>query len=229
MLHLHHMIPKHSSYFDYLGDVKEDSYYKVYLTPEGHVAQHKILYQVFGDIFDKIACNGLIGKNVKHEVFSEAGRRGGKIKPSAESREKMRQLKLGKKLSDTTKIKISKGNKGKQKKFSEEHNQKISDSLIGNTRRKNGKKTWKPDEEYKKKLSEILKGKKKPPFTEEHKKKLSEANRGKKISEESRQKIMMNNPNRKQVTINGVTYPSIKEASRVTGITVYMIIKNYMS
>ena len=68
------MIPKHSSYFDYLGDVKEDSYYKVYLTPEGHIEQHKILYQIFGDTFDKIACNGLTGKNVKKEVFSEAGK-----------------------------------------------------------------------------------------------------------------------------------------------------------
>jgi len=25
-MHLHHMIPKHSSYFNYLGDVKEDDY-----------------------------------------------------------------------------------------------------------------------------------------------------------------------------------------------------------
>ena len=70
-MHLHHMIPKHSSYFDYLGDVKEDDYYKVYLTPEGHIEQHKILYQVFGDNFDKIACNGLTGKNVKKEVIQD--------------------------------------------------------------------------------------------------------------------------------------------------------------
>jgi len=158
-MHLHHMIPKHSSYFDYLGDIKEDHYYKVYLTPEGHVEQHKILYQVFGDTFDKIACNGLIGKNVKREVFSEAGKRGGRKKPSSEAKEKMRQAKLGKKLSEKHKKKISEGNKGKQKVFSEEHKNNISKSLIGNTRRKNGKKTWKPDKEYKNKMSEIMKQK----------------------------------------------------------------------
>ena len=79
MLHLHHMLPKHSSYFHYLGNVKEDDYYKVYLTPEGHADQHDILYRVFGDKFDKIASDGLRGqKNIKPQVFSEAGKRGGK-------------------------------------------------------------------------------------------------------------------------------------------------------
>ena len=153
------MIPKHSSYFDYLGDIKEDFYYKIYLTPEGHIDQHKILYQVFGDVFDKIACNGLSGKNVKQEVFSEAGKRGGRKKPTAEVREKMRQAKLGRKLSEEHKKKISEGNSGKQKIFSEEHKNNISKSLIGNTRRKDGKKTWKPDQEYKNKMSEIKKRK----------------------------------------------------------------------
>ncbi len=159
MMHLHHMIPKHSSYFDYLGDIKEDSYYKIYLTPEGHIDQHKILYQVFGDVFDKIACNGLSGKNVKQEVFSEAGKRGGRIKPSQEAKEKMRQAKLGK---TNPKIYTKERNKKisdarMNVKLDENHRQSISNSLIGNSRRRDGKKTWKPDDDYKKRMSEIMK------------------------------------------------------------------------
>ena len=153
------MIPKHSSYFDYLGDVKEDEYYKVYLTQEGHIEQHKILYQVFGDNFDKIACNGLKGKNVKREVFSEAGKRGGRKKPSINAKEKMRQAKLGK---TNSKIYTEERNKKiseskKNVKLDESHKKNISKSLSGNSRRKDGKKTWKPDDEYKKRMSEILK------------------------------------------------------------------------
>jgi len=181
MFHLHHMLPKHSSYFDYLGDVKEDEYYKVYLTPEGHASQHDILYKVFGNKFDKIAADGLKGqKNIKSQVFSEAGKRGGKAKPNDLAKEKMSNKKLGRKLSEEHKKKISEGNSGKKKPLSEEHKNSISKSLIGNTRRRNGKKTWKPDDEYKKKMSEIKKGKKPHEFTEETRKKMSEAAKNRK-------------------------------------------------
>lgn len=174
---LHHMLPKHSEYFAYLGDVKEDPYYKVLLTPEGHAQQHDILYRVFRNNFDKIACNGIRGDcDARRETLSECGKRGGKAKPSAASIEKMRQSKLGKKLSKEHKDKIAASNRGKEKPpRTDEHKENIAKSLIGNTRRKNGKKTWKPDDEYKAKMSAALKGKKKPPFTAEHKRKLSEA------------------------------------------------------
>jgi hypothetical protein len=175
------MLPKHSSYFDYLGNVKEDSYYKVYLTPEGHADQHKILYQVFGSKFDKIASDGLSGqKNIKLKVFSEAGKIGGKVKPSSESKNKMSQSKIGKKLTDDHKKKISDGNIGKIKSFSDDHKQKISESLLGNSRRKDSPKTWKPDEEYKQKMSEIKKGKKPHSFTEETRQKMSESAKNRK-------------------------------------------------
>ena len=181
MFHLHHMLPKHSSYFDYLGDVKEDEYYKIYLTPEGHADQHDILYKVFGDKFDKIAADGLRGqKNIKPQVFSEAGKRGGKAKPDALAKEKMSNKKIGRKLSEEHKKKISEGNTGKKKPMSEEHKNNISKSLVGNTRRKNGKKTWKPDEEYKAKMSAIKKGKKPYLITEETRKKMSEAAKNRK-------------------------------------------------
>lgn len=181
MFHMHHMIPKHSSYFEYLGDVKEDNYYKVYLTPQGHSDQHDILYRVFGDNFDKIAADGLSGqKNIKPQVFSEAGKRGGKSIPNETTRVKMAEGKRGKKLTDEHKKKISEGNKGKKITMTEEHKNNISKSLIGNTRRKDGKKIWKPDEEYKTKMSEIKKGKKPHAFTEETRKRMSEAAKNRK-------------------------------------------------
>jgi hypothetical protein len=153
------MIPKHSKYFEYLGDVVEDDYYKVELTQEGHSCQHDVLYRVFGNHWDKIARNGLRGdEDIKRQVSMASGKKGGSKKPSLETREKMRQAKLGRKQSEETKRKRSEALKGKKKPpRSEEHIQKISDSLKGNTRRKNGKKTYKTSEETKKKLSEAAK------------------------------------------------------------------------
>lgn len=174
---LHHIIPKHSSYFDYLGDVKEDPYYKVYLTPEGHAAQHDVLYRAFGDTFDKIACNAMRGDcEARREVLSESGKRGGRAAPSPEAREKMAARKVGRKMSEETKRKMSEAHKGRKRPpMSEEHKAKLSKSLLGNTRRKDGKKTWKPDEEYKKNMSNILKGRKQKPVSEETRKKMSES------------------------------------------------------
>jgi hypothetical protein len=175
------MIPKHSSYFSYLGNVKEDDYYKIYLTPEGHAVQHDVLYRVFGDNFDKIAANGLRGqKNIKLEVFSEAGKRGGISIPDSAAKEKMSIRKRGRKLTEEHKKKISIANKGKKINMTEEHRKNISQSLIGNSRRKDGKKTWKPDDEYKKKMSSVKKGKKPHSFTEETRRKMSEAAKNRK-------------------------------------------------
>ena len=70
-----------------------------------------------------------------------------------------------KRLSEETKIKISKAAKGK--KFSEETRRKLSES-------RKGKKF---SEEHKRKMSEAKKGKK---FSEEHKRKISEAKKVKK-------------------------------------------------
>lgn len=181
MLHLHHILPKHSSYFDYLGDVKEDDYYKVYLTPKGHSDQHDVLYRVFGDKFDKIATDGLSGmENIKPQVFSEAGKRGGKSIPNEETRTKMSNKKVGKKLSEEHKKAIGNSHRGKSKPMSEEHKENISKSLIGNSRRKDGKKTWKPDQEYKDNMSVIKKGKKPHSFSEETRRKMSEAAKNRK-------------------------------------------------
>jgi len=180
-MHLHHMIPKHSSYFDYLGDVKEDPYYKVSLTVEGHADQHDILYRVFGDNFDKIATDGLKGGvNIDTRVFSEAGKRGGKSIPDETARARMAEKKIGKKLSDETRKKMSETDRKPRSPFTDEHKENISKSLIGNSRRKNGKKEWKPDQEYKDKMSAIKKGKKPHAFSEETRRKMSEAAKNRK-------------------------------------------------
>ena len=71
-MHLHHMLPKHSLYFDYLGDVKEDPYYKVLLTVEGHSCQHDILYRVFHFEGDRIARDTLLGHLTREEAIPQA-------------------------------------------------------------------------------------------------------------------------------------------------------------
>lgn len=90
----------------------------------------------------------------------------------------------GKIISDDVKNKISESKKGM--KLSEEHKQKVSKSLIGNTRAL-GKKHV---EETKNKMSKSLKG---HFVSEETKRKISEANKishkGKTLSEEHKRKI----------------------------------------
>ena len=85
-----------------------------------------------------------------------------------------------KKLSETTKAKLSAATKGR--KLSEEHKAKITASLKGR----------KHSEEHRAKLSAAHKGKKLGPFSEEHKAKLSASNKGKHkgpLSEEHRAKL----------------------------------------
>ena len=86
----------------------------------------------------------------------------------------------GCKLTEETKLKISKANKGKH--LSEEAKQKISIANKGN-------KSWlgrKHSEEAKQKISKALKGRR---FTEEWKRKIAEAQKGKHLSEEHKQKM----------------------------------------
>ena len=61
-LDLHHMIPQHASYFSELTHLRNDPYYCVRLTKEGHACQHDILYRVFGEEGDKIAARMLYGQ-----------------------------------------------------------------------------------------------------------------------------------------------------------------------
>lgn len=107
-------------------------------------------------------------------------------------------------LSDDTKEKISKGNKGKKKPpMSEETKRKISEFNKGRTHSEEskrkisiGNKGKKMSEEAKRKVSESAKGrtpwnkgKKLTPLSEDHKRKLSERALGRKHSEESKKRM----------------------------------------
>ena len=56
------MIPEHATYFSELHHLREDSYFQVELTVEGHACQHDILYKVFGEEGDNIAARMLYGQ-----------------------------------------------------------------------------------------------------------------------------------------------------------------------
>ena len=73
-------------------------------------------------------------------------------------------------------------------------------------------------EETKAKMSANRKGKTKPPRTQEHIDKLAAARTGSKHSEESIAKIRASSANARPVSIDGVVYPSISEASRSLGV-----------
>lgn len=108
------------------------------------------------------------------------GTLGLKQSPSQETKEKMRQAKLGKKLSEEHRKKLCASKKGncytKGRKHSEESKKKMSEAKLGK----------KHSEEHNKKMSEALKGKK---LSEEHRKKLSDAKLGRKFSEEHKKKL----------------------------------------
>ena len=93
---------------------------------------------------------------------------------SQETREKLRNAVLGKKLSKETKQKMSKSHIGRE--FSEDTRNKISEALKGIKR----------GEETKQKVSESKSGKK---LTDEHKRKISESGKGRIVSEETREKL----------------------------------------
>ena len=72
---------------------REDPYYKVKLTVEGHAAQHEILWKVFGQKGDFLASQGLKGMIGKDEIIAALIVTNGMLgkKHSPESIEKMRR------------------------------------------------------------------------------------------------------------------------------------------
>lgn len=88
------------------------------------------------------------------------------FKQSQKTKDKLRNLYLGKKRSEETRNKISKGHKGqipwtKGKHLTEEHKQNISQSS-------KGKHSITFTEEHKKKIAESHRGMKRKPFSKEH-------------------------------------------------------------
>ena len=67
------MIPKYGTYFGDLLSQRDDPYFQVELTTEGHACQHDVLYKVFGDGRDKGVQNLILQSSNK----AESGRKGG--------------------------------------------------------------------------------------------------------------------------------------------------------
>jgi len=105
----------------------------------------------------------------------------GLFKPSKEQLERMRIRQLGKKHSQATKDKISKGNLGKT--LSDETKEKIRQSAIGR----------KHTQEWKDNHSKMVSGKNHPlygkPLSNETKEKISKSSKGKTLSKEHRNKL----------------------------------------
>jgi ATP-dependent 26S proteasome regulatory subunit len=135
--HKHHIVPKHAGGTDDSSNIIE-------LTIEEHAEAHKILYEKYGRIEDKLAWLGLSGQIGKDEILKIiAMSQKGKKKPngfsekistfrkkfrySEESKLKMSLAKKGKKISKEHKEKIGLSNKGK--KQPESQKQKVKESL----------------------------------------------------------------------------------------------------
>ena len=103
------------------------------------------------------------------------------------------------------------------KKRSEETKRKISEKMSGSNHHMKGKRHTEEARAKMRKANAV--------FSEEHLRKLSEAKRGKKLPKEQKEKILLSNPQRVEVTVEGVTYPSLNEASRVTGISYHNLKK----
>ena len=166
-------------------DISRVIFLKQNLTEEESFRHEIYMIAVFGrkDLGTGILYNrtdggdGTSGLVVSEETkikISEANR--GKKKPprSKEHRRKLREVNLGKLLSEETKRKISEKKKGKT--LPEEVKAKLREANKGKTH----------SEETRKKLSEAHKGK---VLSEETKRKLSESNKGKVLSEETKRKM----------------------------------------
>lgn len=137
MKHMHHILPKH------MGGTDEESNL-VELTIEEHAEAHRKLYEEHGKIEDKLAWQGLSGLICKNdiikELYSEGGKKGGKSKPSQETKNK---------ISNS----VSGENNGMfRKDFSSEHRNKLRQSKLG----------IELSYEHKESISKTLSGKTKP-------------------------------------------------------------------
>lgn len=128
----------------------------------------------FIDLFD--SDNREKGYNICKHSTDRAG-----IAMSEETKEKLRQINLGKKLSEETKIKIKESSLGRT--HSEETKQKMSLSKVGKVK----------SEETKQKMRRSM--------SDETKEKLRQAHLGKKLSEDHKEKLRqskLGNPRKKR-------------------------------
>lgn len=104
-LERHRILPAHQG-----GKYTEDNC--TYLTHREHIIAHWLLWKLYRNVGDKYAANGM------KDGWSFEGRQ-----HSLETREKMSKRRIGTKLSNDTKRKISEANKGREykSKYSHEH------------------------------------------------------------------------------------------------------------
>ena len=100
-MHKHHILPRKAPYLTELHSQRNETEWIVSLTIDGHSCQHDILFRCFGWVGDKIARDALLGQINSHEAtllaredfirrnpehFREAGRKGGRAKPTKKSK-----------------------------------------------------------------------------------------------------------------------------------------------
>ena len=78
MMHSHHILPRNAPYLPELHHLKENAFWRVSLTVEGHACQHDVLYRAFGWAGDKSASDGLLGLVGKDDLHRAAAARGGR-------------------------------------------------------------------------------------------------------------------------------------------------------
>ena len=115
MKHIHHIIPRHAGGTDDPSNLIE-------LTPEEHAEEHRILYEKYGRIQDKIAWLGLAKLATNKEIIAE-------LLAQPKNDEHKRKISESHKGMKKPWVCGGKGLKGKSK--SEEHKSKISESHKG--------------------------------------------------------------------------------------------------
>jgi hypothetical protein len=157
MKHKHHIIPRHAGGTDDPDNIVE-------LTVEEHADAHKLLFEKYGKIQDKLAYLGLLKMATSKEIINELIRQ-----PKTEDhKRKISDSHKGKSKPLLLNNKNGAGNKGKAK--TEEHKKAISESHKGM------KKDWLLGNQH----GSANKGKKK---SEKHQQAINEALNSKEVKE----------------------------------------------
>ena len=160
---VHHIIPKSCN-------GPEEAWNKVRLTPEEHYRAHFLLTFIYatGD---------------EHKCMVKAW---GRLHHDGKRKVEISEVEYGKLRRELSRAHKGKPGTFKGKHHSEEVKRRISRSHMGLPSPNKGRRMGAHTDEWRRKVSEALKGKK---FTEEHKRRIAEANRRRKVSEETRRKM----------------------------------------
>lgn len=191
MKHIHHIIPKHMG-----GSADPENL--VELSIEQHAEAHKILWEKYGKIEDKIAWECLSGRKMTEEeriLLANSGFNKFLLNPS-------------KKEKWINKIRESR----KKQIITNSHKQKISDSL---------KLAWENGKFQNRHIDENLRELMKENYIKNNmSQKLSDARKksdkwkNAMSTESSKIAKRKNSPKSKKISVNGIIYDSIREASK---------------